>query len=507
MSRSSTSRRNALLSTLALGFLWVQCLVPDVSAKVVDAMQQSFYFSWSGNQATPIPISAQCEVLHITWGRNGAHGPNPVAPYYLQVYTSAFVVPLVITAGSGTSFDWPVPFIPGTQFQICMMASNGATGGCQEIYTVYQPPNTTLDNPPTCQNLTYPAGALDVTAKTQDGSWSQYGWIDQCTDITVKPNNGTPPFTYTIAPALRPPINFTSDTQDTVDWTVSLAFGLPFWLSVIDSSGYTWTNGPLHSGGGGSTACLTQSSTESGGGVSTGGVIGAAFGSLIIGLIVGALGLYLFYRRRHESEYTSYGGLALRRKSSEPLNLDSSAYGFVQPPSSSASGTFQRTHSSGLGDIDPYVYSPANESYNPYNQTSPPHSAHQAQNPSFSDRPGPSSPPLEQQSSHAYTPSSSSSAGGAVSPTSTVAPPMPRSPMGGPGHQHVYVVHHDGGRPPPVTVFTSDGTEVVELPPQYEPPPAGEAASRAQRPTLEGQRRQPRGLPAKQPRVASSGGG
>lgn len=31
---------------------------------------------------------------------------------------------------------------------------------------------------------------------------------------------------------------------------------------------------------------------------------------------------------------------------------------------------------------------------------------------------------------------------------------------------HVYVVHHDGGRPP-VTVYTADGTEVVELPPRY----------------------------------------
>jgi hypothetical protein len=31
----------------------------------------------------------------------------------------------------------------------------------------------------------------------------------------------------------------------------------------------------------------------------------------------------------------------------------------------------------------------------------------------------------------------------------------------------VYVVHHDGGRAP-VTVYTADGTEVVELPPTYQ---------------------------------------
>ena len=63
------------------------------------------------------------------------------------------------------------------------LASNGVTGGCQQIYTVYQAPNTTLANPPTCQNLTYPAGALDVTAKTSDGSWSSYGWVDQVSSL------------------------------------------------------------------------------------------------------------------------------------------------------------------------------------------------------------------------------------------------------------------------------------------------------------------------------------
>lgn len=34
------------------------------------------------------------------------------------------------------------------------------------------------------------------------------------------------------------------------------------------------------------------------------------------------------------------------------------------------------------------------------------------------------------------------------------------------GSQQVYVVHHDGGRAP-VTVYTSEGAQVVELPPRY----------------------------------------
>lgn len=46
--------------------------------------------------------------------------------------------------------------------------------------------------------------------------------------------------------------------------------------------------------------------------------------------------------------------------------------------------------------------------------------------------------------------------------------PAGSSPPVSPKHERnqVYVVHHDGGRPP-VTVYTAQGTEVVELPPRY----------------------------------------
>ena len=74
----------------------------------------------------------------------------------------------------------------------------------------------------------------------------------------------------------------------------------------------------------------------------------------------------------------------------------------------------------------------------------------------------------------------------------------------------MYVVHHDGGRAPPVTVFTSDGTEVVELPPQYENAAEARRGEQAQNTAGGGggrggfvppdaQRRQPRELPRKPP--------
>lgn len=68
---------------------------------------------------------------------------------------------------------------------------------------------------------------------------------------------------------------------------------------------------------------------------------------------------------------------------------------------------------------------------------------------------------------------SRSPTGSAFSPTSA-APMRANSPLPSPRPlssenrtpSQVFVVHHDGGRPP-VTVYAADGTEIVELPPRY----------------------------------------
>jgi hypothetical protein len=79
--------------------------------------------------------------------------------------------------------------------------------------------------------------------------------------------------------------------------------------------------------------------------------------------------------------------------------------------------------------------------------------------------------------------------------------------------QQVYVVHHDGGRAP-VTVYTADGTEVVELPPSYiasrevgRGPDTGRPGSDSSEPTRGAQRgpeamnqRRMPNAPRKQPR-------
>lgn len=63
-----------------------------------------------------------------------------------------------------------MPYNPGTQYQICMFASNGVSGGCQRLTTVIPKANTSLNDPPTCTNLTYPQAILDVAANDHTGN-------------------------------------------------------------------------------------------------------------------------------------------------------------------------------------------------------------------------------------------------------------------------------------------------------------------------------------------------
>ena len=62
--------------------------------------------------------------------------------------------------------------------------TNGATGGCQAIYTMY--PSQTSSQP-SCSNLTLPTNTLGVDGFVDNGPISQYGWIDQVRDLDPRP--------------------------------------------------------------------------------------------------------------------------------------------------------------------------------------------------------------------------------------------------------------------------------------------------------------------------------
>ncbi|EPQ61020.1 hypothetical protein GLOTRDRAFT_69162 [Gloeophyllum trabeum ATCC 11539] len=471
-------------------------------------MDQSFFFDWApSTQPVPIPTVEQCSSISISWTRTSAStGPNPVAPYYLQVYTDTFVVPLVIEAGSGTSLDWVVPFIPGTQFQICMFASNGATGGCQRMYTVIPTTDSSLGNPPVCRNLTYPQESqnLGIQGIVSTGPLSQSGWVNQCSDIQISATNGTPPYILTVAPTLHPPVNITFNQSAPINWTVALSWGSPFFLSVVDSAGNFWANGPLHSGGPAPSGCLAALDSSSNGtdhsgssGVAPGVAIGSGIGGLAFGLLLGGLGAFLFLRRRG----SSYSDRILGHRknssdlddglphmpadhysaipSSEPLQASTSTRG--APRTMSSSRTLGHTSLGSLPSnqyhIEPFIM--PNEVLQP-----------------------PAAPPLESR------------------PSTASGSRVPSDSQNSRGVPNVYVVHHDGGRPP-VTVFTDDGTQVIELPPQYiDERSDGRSEGRSDRrsgggsegrPGSEGitleQRRTPGQVPAKRNRNRNQPGG
>lgn len=406
--------------------LWVVVALCQAVQAASNYMDQSFYFDYTpSSEAIAVPVTAQCETIHIEWQRGtSSTGPSPSAPYFLQVYTSAFVFPFIISAGSDVTFDWQVPFGPGTLYQVCMFDKNGYTGGCQEIYTMIA---NTSTNTPSCSNASFPLGPLEIDAQVQDGPLSQYGWVNQCTDIAITPKNGTPPYTLTIAPTLHPPRNITINDMSTTNWTVDLSWASPFFISVVDSQFNYWSYGPLHSGGAGPTACLAQGDAESSlsNGLSTGGAVGVGIGGLVVGLLGGALVAFFFLRRRRPRK---------------------------DFPSSSSS----------LDNI---------ASYRPAPTTSPIQHHSPLQNDSYQIEPfrmGGEVRSLELRT----TPSTTEF--GAASSTS----PPPSTRQAG----QVYVVHHDGGRAP-ITVYHEDGTQVVELPPRYadgsDASPSPEARSRS----------------------------
>ncbi|KAF8912950.1 hypothetical protein CPB84DRAFT_1957354 [Gymnopilus junonius] len=401
---------------LALLRLLASCPLVQSSTTITPFLPQSFFFDWNlPGQAVPIPVTEQCEIIHITWSRGTATGPNPTAPYYLQVYTSTYTLPIVIPVGSVLTYDWAIPFAPGTLYQICMFDRFGNTGGCQATYTVIPASST-----PNCANVTF-VPQLAVSAIVDNGPMSQYGWVDQCTDISITPTNGTAPFTLTVAPALHPPYNISSPNSQPINWTVSLSWASPFFISLVDANGNMWANGPLHSGGGGATACLAGSITDRN-------------DTVTLPVVVGT------------------GGVALLRKIESERFVDMS---------SSAPGTPQALM---------FDRSPGPGQYRPVPTASSggiSHSALASNPPCMQNRlsPGPQYQvepfimPDEQGRlrDEAVQPTQ----GRVVSTHESIQAPSP--------HQNqVYVVHHDS-QVPPVTIYHRDGTQIVELPPRYPP--------------------------------------
>ncbi|KAJ7727178.1 hypothetical protein B0H14DRAFT_3169496 [Mycena olivaceomarginata] len=305
-SRSQCAMWRSVFISMWLDFLILGSLVATGSAEHVPFLQQGFLFDYNiATQPVPIPITEQCETIHIEWSRHQIRLHHILWSSIRRLGGALCAWDPV--SSSSIKFAWWVPYLSierELRVKSIQWDSNGVPGGCQAMYIVIQ--NSTVANP-TCQNITFPA-LLDVEATVPDGPMSQYGWIDQCTDLSVTPKSGKPPFTLTVAPALHPPYNVTSNSMETIDWTVSLSWSIPFFLSLASADGQLWSYGPLHAGGMGPSDCLapgTMSASPSSKvhRITVGAGLGGAFATGIIGALGAFLRLYFRDRNRKRPEH------------------------------------------------------------------------------------------------------------------------------------------------------------------------------------------------------------
>lgn len=192
--------------------------------------------------------------------------------------------------------------------------------------------------------------------------------------------------------------------------------------------------------------------------------IGAGIGGLVLGVLVGLAGTYALTAclRRHRRRRVEHHGSD--DDDEHPLEVLGKIEPWIPPGSS---------HST-LVTAGPSTSTPHYPTHPSAHEPYPHHPPELVPNRPPYPQPEQHQPPLPL---------------GPPSPGPSTQPDPPQQPP-----HHVYVVHHDGG-PPPVSVYTADGTRVVELPPTYV----------SGRP-LE-QRRNPGPTPRKRPDVSPSGTG
>ncbi|KAI5887960.1 uncharacterized protein SCHCODRAFT_01192793 [Schizophyllum commune H4-8] len=439
------------------GLLWFALCAGTLASEVVlKVAEQSWIFGFfdkNFSETKTFPVYEQCETMYVKWSRTSGSSSTP--PYSFLIYTAyvkrqrlfvrapgqltgchcrTYDLPFFLDAGNGPTYNFTIPFAPGTEMLMCMVRiclevsiqrtnlyiqfdSSGSNGGCSAIINIV--PNTTAFSE-SCTNdtLNWLRGPLDLDAVDASGSW--------------------PPWPGQVASPLLPPYNGSVDEMDTFSWAVNLALGQPFFVSIVDSDFNLWSS-PIAHVGDGRTSCLEGRSTTR---VSPGATAGAGIGGLVLGLVVGLLAAYLGVRR-HKAQQTSEKGA---------LNLHGDS------PSSYAQPTPW---------IDPHLPDSAVTPNHTLNKT--PHSPTKRGD----SGPGPVYPFTAQRrdsstalSSLSLSPSSSAFPGTSIGATAVAPRPLSPADTPRPSGQNLYVVHHDGGAAP-VTVYHGDDTRVVELPPRY----------------------------------------
>ncbi|WVW78438.1 hypothetical protein I302_100392 [Kwoniella bestiolae CBS 10118] len=533
------------MSPLLLIPLFLPLILAETSTPNTGDQPQSFLFGFtnpSSNLVLPITPTCPSPLTLSPLTPTNEKTSDPKAPY-----TMITLVHEQLMDGSGIQYERVYsasvdvgdmskvrevrhPWGNGTQFIACIWGSNGASGGCQDLFTVvpsedtfnaYATANSTCRAPNVLESWVPPANeTLDVEVMGKSGDVSWNAWPASCSDLQINPKNGTPPYTLLVAPAAHPPVNITTSTLP-INYTVRLTHGQAFMLGLYDSSGNSWAFGPLHAGASDDLACLAvttgQQTPEEEEMIGVAVLAGSVAGAFVVGAI-GAAGLMWFFM----------GGKKRVRKSSSEQNL----YSDPRPASySTPTNSFIGKQLSPNGNsLTPYMdspefdtpatlYDPHVPGPNPQNYPQPPGSA------SHDNRVFPR-PPLVHTSEESYRENISlgemrnerdrrssvtSGQGGHIqdpswasstnsrqsrrqttpkgSPGIVIQNPSsprpgsfgskshhqqndePSSPSSGRGPRHVYVVHSDGGNGDLHIQLPDSNSRVIELPPGYRPAP------------------------------------
>lgn len=192
--------------------------------------------------------------------------------------------------------------------------------------------------------------------------------------------------------------------------------------------------------------------------------IGSGIGGLVAGVIIGLLGTFFALRWRKGGN--AHLGMTRRVPSKTSLMGSSYPNGYHDVPTASSSEN-SRTLSNQYA-VEPFVMPNEFDGHLATGTaTTLAHSRNGSNDPLTANM-------------HSSTSSTCQAASPRAEPSASLPPTLPHivsstidlsSPLPQPtpaerNTPQVYVVHHDGGRAP-VTVYTSDGTQVVELPPRY----------------------------------------
>ncbi|WVQ98071.1 hypothetical protein IAU59_005193 [Kwoniella sp. CBS 9459] len=322
-------RRSPLVSLcLVLAF---RPAIAETSTPNTGDQVQSFLFGFTESNLV-IPVTPSCPTpLTLTkLTTTNAKTSDPAAPYTMVMlvheqliddsgkqYERLYSASMTVGDMSKTT-QINHPWMNGTQFIGCIWGSNGASGGCQDLYTVvpnentveaYQTPNQGCRADDLVESWVPPGNeTLDVAVTGLSGEVSWNAWPASCSDIQITPKNGTAPYTLLVAPASHPPVNITSSASGdiTLNYTVRLTHGQAFMLGLYDSSGASWAYGPLHAGESDDLSCLATATGQqavtkkSGDRVSVGTFAGSVVGAFVFGAL-GALFLaWLFMLKKSQ---------------------------------------------------------------------------------------------------------------------------------------------------------------------------------------------------------------